>query len=121
MALNQENIPKSVQVSVKALDWESSSAEYLSSYGPIDTVVCADVVYDSSLIGPLVKVMHGFLTIGIPRILVSQTIRQEATTEELMQEFARCGIEVETLPWTDAWFYLEDGSNDIRLFSLSLI
>ncbi|KAI8915009.1 putative methyltransferase-domain-containing protein [Powellomyces hirtus] len=117
---------------VEVLDWESHADISLAD---ADVLICADVVYDPSLIPPLVGVLHAFLTVESSwregadvnnrEAWVALTRRQEETLDKFMKAVKDAGITVTRIPLAHeggirVLFFHERGCGDVVLLRLSI-
>ena len=73
-------------VSIAELDWESVDPEQIGKcFGDVNVVLAADVVYDTSIIPSLVKVLDILVELPQqPTVYIASTIRNEATKEKFL-------------------------------------
>ena len=108
-------------VSVCELDWEMSYGVPIEEN--IDLVVCADVVYNPLLIGPLAKTIRMLLH-GNAVCLVASTVRN-SDTQDLFKEQLRCldldyePVSIEAIR-KRPWFYYEEGLSNIQVIRITL-
>ncbi|KAJ3092793.1 hypothetical protein HK102_002721 [Quaeritorhiza haematococci] len=88
----------------------------------VDVVVCADVVYDPSIVAHLAKAFQYFLS-GSRKIFgwMTVSVRHESTLELFLEACRENHVKVEKLQ--DAqflnWFYIDEHINGVALFKLS--
>jgi predicted nicotinamide N-methyase len=105
LALNRERLESLGKPlpRLQSLDWEQGiPLKGLGLGEEWDVVLCADVVYDPSLVGPLAKTLHALLTQHrVSQAILSQTVRQASTLQLFIQTLETLGLSIERIPFSE--------------------
>lgn len=85
----QLNFAESSKVSVLNLPWELIDAENCQSFGKIDVVIAADVVYDSQLFHPLVDAIKCLCSSAAQEVYLACTERNKSTLDDFLEVLSR--------------------------------
>lgn len=68
-------------VEVHKLPWEIVDQKVCKTFGKVDLIIAADVVYDADLFLPLVNALKCFLTCGTEQVFLACTERNKDTLD----------------------------------------
>lgn len=77
---------------VSRLDWESVDVTEVNAR-KADLVLCADVVYDPSLVPPLVNVILMLLSGGAREVIIASTLRHQTTVDLFTSSLLEAGVQ----------------------------
>jgi len=115
---NNINIPcnllHSHNVRVQGLDWDHFSAQDVQDL-KADIILAADLVYDPTILAPLVNVLHCLLTSPrAPYAIVACTLRTESTHNKFLRLLEDKKIDYHRMaPPINKWFQYDDNIPNI--------
>lgn len=72
-------------VEVRKLPWEIVDEKLCKTFGNVDTLIAADVVYDSDLFLPLINTLKCFLKSGVSEVFLACTVRNRNTLNHFLE------------------------------------
>ena len=99
------------KIIVDRMDWEDPF------FLPTDVIVCADVIYDPSLIPPLVKTLKCLLKGNA--CLLAHTLRRQETLDLFTHQLTKMQLSWVQLPKVGPHFYYNEDYSAIQLLKIS--